>query len=313
MAERPNWRNTRVLVTGACGFIGKHLTRRLRQLEAETYAATGRGPTPVSCAPLSDSHLLTFDICSREATQAAVDDVAPEVVFHLAAVGIADPVADAMTALKVNAGGAVNLLETLRGDGVRRIVLVGTSHEYGAQEAREGLDPFNAYAASKIAAWAFGRMFWRTYGLPVVTVRLFQVYGLGQPEQALIPAAVGAALRGDDFEMTRGEQERDFVHVSDIVAGMTAAAEAPGVEGQSLDLGTGVGRPVREAVDRIWELTDAKGRVHAGALPYRAGEALRLVADADHTAALTGWRAAIPFEAGLSKLVQELNGEGWTL
>ena len=308
MAERPNWRNTRVLVTGACGFIGKHLTRRLRELKAETYGATDAGTdtTPLSCAPLSDSHLLTFDICSREATQAAVDDIAPDVVFHLAAVGVAGPVADTLTALRVNAGGTVNLLEALRGHGVQRIVLVGTSHEYGARDAAEGFDPFNAYAASKIAAWAFGRMFWRQHGLPVVTVRPFQVYGPGQPEQALIPAAVGAALRGEAFEMTPGEQERDFVHVSDIVAGMTAAARAPGVAGKSLDLGTGVGRSVREAVDRIWELTDATGEVQAGALPYRPGEAMHLVADADRTAALTGWRAATPFEAGLSKLVQDL-------
>lgn len=308
MGELLDWRNTRVLVTGAGGFIGKHLIKRLRALEAETYAATGpiSSNSPVSCDPLWESPWLVFDVCERESVQAAVDAVTPDVVFHLAAVGVTHSVSDAMRVLTVNAGGAVNLLEALRGSGVQKVVLVGTSHEYGPQEAMERLDPFSAYAASKVAAWAFGRMYWRAHKLPVVTVRPFHVYGPGQAERALIPAAVWAGLGGEDFAMTRGEQERDFVHVKDIVAGMTAVAETPGIEGESVDLGTGIGHLVREAVDRIWSMTKARGEVQAGRLPYRAGEPMSLIADADRAEALTGWRAAVPFEEGLSGLVQIL-------
>jgi nucleoside-diphosphate-sugar epimerase len=241
-----------------------------------------------------------------EAVQRAVDEATPEIVFSLAAVGVTNPAVDSMLALLVNAGGAVNLLEALRGSNVRRVLLVGTSHEYGAREAIEGLDPFNAYAASKVAAWAFGRMYWRVSGLPVVTVRLFQVYGPGQPHQSLIPATIRAALSGEDFAMTPGEQERDFAYVLDVVNGMLAAAETAGIEGASLDLGTGIGQPIRLVVDRIWQLTDAKGQVQLGALSYRPGEAMHLVADADRTAELTGWRATTKLEEGLRATIGSL-------
>jgi dTDP-glucose 4,6-dehydratase len=186
------------------------------------------------------------------------------------------------------------------------VLLVGTSHEYGARGAIEGLDPFNAYAASKIAAWAFGRMYWRAWGLPVVTVRPFQVYGPGQPHQSLIPATIRAALSGEDFPMTPGEQERDFVYVQDVVDGMLATVEAAGIEGTSLDLGTGIGHTVRNVVERIWQLMDAEGRVQSGALSYRSGEATRLVADADRTAQLTGWRATTSLEKGLHATIRSL-------
>jgi nucleoside-diphosphate-sugar epimerase len=245
-----------------------------------------------------------------KAVRDAVGEADPDVVFHLAAVGVTNPAVDPMLALMVNAGGAVNLLEALRGSDVQRVVLVGTSHEYGAQEAMEGLDPFSAYAASKVAAWAYGRMYWRAYGLPVVTVRPFQVYGPGQPEEGLIPAAIRAALSGEDFPMTPGEQELDFIYVEDVADGMMSAAEAPEIEGKSLDLGTGVGCAIRRVVDQIWQLTDAGGEVCAGALPYRSGRPMRLVADAERTAQLTGWRATTPLDEGLSATIQSLAQRG---
>ena len=103
--------------------------------------------------------------------------------------------------------------------------------------------------------------------------------------------------------MTPGEQERDFIYVDDVVEGMLAAAEAPGIEGQSLDLGTGRVSAVREVVERIWTMTRARGRMLLGALPYRVGEVMHLSADADRTARLTGWRARVGLEEGLRRTI----------
>jgi UDP-glucose 4-epimerase len=242
---------------------------------------------------------LVFDLRDAGAVRAAVAEAVPVMVFHLAAVGVTDPGVDPALALAVNGGGTVHLLEPLRKREVQRVVLVGTCYEYGARDAVEGLDPFNAYAASKVAAWAFGRMYWRVHSLPVVTVRPFQVYGPGQPAHTLIPAAIRAALTGEDFPMTPGEQKRDFVCVDDVVAGVLAVATAPGVEGQSLDLGTGTARSIRQVVERVWELAGGTGQILPGALPYRPGEVMHLVADAERTARLTGWRAQVGLDEGL--------------
>jgi nucleoside-diphosphate-sugar epimerase len=292
-------------VVGATGFIGQRLVRRLVEAGAQVWAGVAPDESPERVAALPPQvERLVFDLRDEEAVREGVVEAVPQIVFNLAAVGVINPEVDPSLALEVNVGGVINLLEVLKGRSARRVVLVGTCYEYGAREAVEGLDPFNAYAASKAAAWAFGRMYWRAYGLPVVTVRPFQVYGPGQPGRTLIPAAISAALGGQDFPMTPGGQARDFIFVDDVVAGMMAAAEAPGIEGESLDLGTGQAHVIRDVVAHIWEIVKAQGQILLGALPYRPGEVMHSVADADRTARLTGWQAVMALEEGLQRTIQ---------
>lgn len=308
-----DWAGKRVLITGATGFIGRCLIRRLAEAGAEVWAGVYPGEPPERTADLPPQvEHVSLDVQDAQSVRRAVESAIPDLVFHLAAVGVTDPGVDPALALAVNAGGTVHLLEALRRRDVQRVVLAGTCYEYGASQQLavngqqlvvEGLDPFNAYAASKVAAWAFGRMYWQAHGLPAVTVRPFQVYGPGQPAHTLIPAAIRAALTGENFQMTPGEQERDFIYVEDIVEGMLAAAQAPGIEGQSLDLGTGQVYTIREAVERIWTITEARGHILAGALSYRTGEVMRLVANADLTARLTSWRARVGLEEGLRRTI----------
>jgi UDP-glucose 4-epimerase len=320
-----DWAGQRALVTGAAGFVGQHLVRRLVEVGAQVYAGVAPDEQPERVARLPmQVHRLTFDLRDAEAVHAAVVEATPQVVFHLAAVGATDPGVDPHLALAVNVGGALHLLEALRerasecgpasgrGD-VRRVVLVGTCYEYGAvsecgeRETVEGLDPFNAYAASKVAAWAFGHAYWREHGLPIVTVRLFQIYGPGQPDHTLVPAAIRAALAGSDFPMTPGEQERDFIYVGDVVDGLLAVADVPGIEGHSLDLGTGQVHALLEVVERMWAMTGAQGQILPGALPYRSGDVMHLVADANRTARLTGWRAKVELEEGLRHTISMIH------
>jgi UDP-glucose 4-epimerase len=299
-----DWAGQRVLVTGATGFIGRRLARCLVETQAQVWAGVAPEEKPERAAVLpAPARQQVFDLRDARAVQAAVAESAPQVIFHLAAVGVTGPGINPGLALTVNTGGTLHLLEALKGRDVQRVVLVGTCHEYGAREAVEGLDPFNAYAASKVAAWAFGRMYWRAYDLPVVVVRPFQAYGPGQFVRALVPAAIRAALAGEDFPMTLGEQQRDFVYVDDIVAGMLAAAAVTGIEGESLDLGTGKVHAVHEVVERVWAMTEAKGRILVGALPYRPGAVMCLVASADRTARLTGWQAQIGLDEGLRRTI----------
>jgi len=135
-------------------------------------------------------------------------------------------------------------------------------------------------------------------------MRLFAVYGPGQPPKTLVPSAVCAALEGRDFPMTPGEQMRDFVFVSDVVEGYLRAATAPGVEGVSIDLGAGQAWTIGEVVTRLFELAGSQGKPLVGALPYRPGETMKQVADTRAARELLNWQATTSLEDGLRQTVE---------
>ncbi|HQE92193.1 MAG TPA: SDR family NAD(P)-dependent oxidoreductase [Anaerolineae bacterium] len=297
---------TQIFLTGATGFIGYHLAERLASAGANVTALVlpaeeQRLPEGVRAVP--------GDITSADDVQRAIAAAQPALIVHLAAVGVTAPALPFAAACRVNVGGTINVVEAAHTlPAVRRIVLVGSSYEYGARRADDGLDPFNAYSASKVAAWAFARAAYNAWGAPVVWMRLFQVYGPGQREQALIPAAIRAALHGEDFRMTAGEQQRDFIFVTDVVEALLAAATAPDIEGRALDVGSGQLHRIRAVVEHIWTLTGAQGHILAGALPYRPGEVAAIPADVDRTRRLTGWEAWTPLSQGLATtIVQQGN------
>ncbi len=302
---------TRVFLTGATGFIGRRLAAALLQAGCEVAALVLPGEEDLLPAGVRG---IVGDVTDAVAVEQALSATRPEVIFHLAAIGTTDTGLPMHEASSVNVGGLIALLDAVRalpsphpegkGEGVRRLILIGTSYEYGARRADDGLDPFNPYSASKVAAWAFARAAYNAWGLPVVSVRPFQVYGPDQRREALVPAAILAALNGEDFRMTKGEQQRDFVFVDDIVEGLLAAMVAPGIEGRVVDLGTGKLTRVLDVVERIWELTEARGRVLAGALPYRPGEVTAIPADVGRTRLLTGWEARVSLDEGLARTIR---------
>ncbi|MGC9520937.1 MAG: NAD-dependent epimerase/dehydratase family protein [Anaerolineae bacterium] len=294
-------------VTGATGFIGHRLITALLEAGCEVSALVlpaERGRLPGSVRTFAG------DITDADAVAGALTAARPALVFHLAAIGITNPGLPMAEACRINVGGLINLIDGVRAiDTVTRVVIAGTSYEYGARRSDDGLDPFNPYSASKAAAWAFARAAYNAWGMPGVCVRPFQVYGPGQRARALIPAAATAALRGEDFRMTKGEQQRDFVFVEDVVQGFIAAGAAADIEGRVLDLGTGELHAVKDVVARIWDIAEAPGRIIAGALPYRAGEVPAIPADVQRTRLLTGWEAATDLDRGLSLTIEALGEE----
>ncbi len=293
-----------IFLTGATGFIGGRLVDALLGAGCDLTALV----LPGEAERLPRSvRAMVGDITDADAVARALEVARPEGVFHLAAVGTTDTGLPMAEACRVNVGGMIALLEGIRRlDSVERIVVIGTSYEYGARRSDDGVDPFNTYSASKVAAWAYARAAFNAWGLPVVSVRPFQVYGPGQRREALVPAAILAALGDADFRMTGGEQQRDFIYVEDIVAGLLAAMATPAIEGRVLDLGTGTLSRILDVVQRVWDLTGSQGQILAGALPYRAGEVPAIPADARRTRLLTDWEARIPLDEGLSLTIDAL-------
>ena len=297
------WRGARAVVTGGTGFVGAHLVRRLIAGAAQVSLFARESARLDALADLA-GRFKRYDVDVRNGptVRRAMDKARPEVVFHLAAAGVTDPFLPLEQALRVNVAGTVNVIQSARG--ARRIVYVGSCYELG-ERPPDGIDPISTYAASKAAAWAFARMLYRTEGAPVVGVRPFQVYGPGQPVKSVLCAALSSARRGQDFPMTAGEQVRDWVYVDDVVEGLLAACVANGVEGDVFHLGTGCGYALRDIVERVFALVGGNARPLIGALPYRPGEVMRLVADTAPSAERLGWRARTALDEGLQRLVRD--------
>ena len=301
---------TQVLVTGATGFIGSHLTRRLVADGARVsiFIRSTSDTTDIADV-LNAVSVHQVDICDQNAVNRAMPHSCPQVVFHLAAIGMSEPFISPPVAVRVNVQGTLHLLEAAHQCGVTRFIHSGTAYEYGDAAHddapnKELLDPVNTYAASKAAARAFVRLYARVYNLPAVTLRLFAVYGPGQPPKTLISSAVRAALEERDFPMTPGDQMRDFVYVGDVVEGYVRAAVTSGLEGVTIDLGTGQSHTIRKVVQRLYELAGSRGKPLVGALPYRPSETMKQVADPRPARNLLDWQATTSLDDGLRQTVE---------
>ena len=297
----PDLRNTRVLVTGATGFIGAHLVRRLVAADAQVIAFRRFSVEPQRrLEKLREVQVKWHDVDLRTfgAVSNAVRAARPDLVFHLAAEGVTDPFLSPDAAIRANVYGTIHLLRAV--DGKAPVVVARTPGER---------DAMNVYAASKAAAWSFCGMYRRTHGWPIAGAMPFQTYGPGQPVAALAPSAIGAALRGEDFPMTHGEQQRDWIFVEDVAEalihiGSRLLAADSVLSQDTIEIGTGRTTSVREVVESIYRLAGGAGRPRVGVLPARPGEADRQVADADPTYELIGWRARFALEEGLRKTIQ---------
>jgi nucleoside-diphosphate-sugar epimerase len=287
----------RVLVTGATGFVGQHLCREL-VAKGTTTLGLGRSASeetlPGGVIPIA------ADVTRRDNLIAVLDQARPSHVVHLAAVGATQPFLPIEEARRVNLTGTVHVLEASQRVGIERFLHVGTAYEHSAAAAQH---PLNPYVASKVAAWTFWHTFIQEHQIDAVALRLYYVYGPGQIN-GLIPAAIRAAQGHASFDMTPGEQRRDFVYVADVVTAVLAALTWPDVCGQTYDIGTGAGLQVKTAVQRIFELTGSRGEYRLGALDYRSNEEMELIAAPEAAQRDLKWQAQVAFEAGIRRTIE---------
>jgi nucleoside-diphosphate-sugar epimerase len=297
----------RALVTGGSGFIGSHLVEALLQRGDEVHCLLLPGDRAANLSHVR-THVAVHqaDLVDLDGVQAAVEAARPDVVYHLAAVGVTDVHVDPAFAVRVNVEGMLNLLSIL--DGAYRVfVNTGTCHEYGQNEPpfREDQDPRPElpYAITKTVAWRFCARLHATRGWPIVTLRPFSVYGPRQGANALIPTCIRAAQSGRDFDMTMGEQRRDFVYVQDVVAGFIRAASVPQAVGRTFNLCSGRETTIYEMVRLVVAEVGSGVTIHRGALPYRSGEIWRLIGDNAQARTLLGWEPQMTLEEGIRRTV----------
>jgi nucleoside-diphosphate-sugar epimerase len=303
-----------VLVTGATGFIGSHLVRRLVREGAEVHCLVRPGSNAERIADVAvKCRTWTGDLRDRDSLARAVADARPEIVFHLAGVTAGRKPGNEFEqierALEGNLKGTLNLLEAVGRAGVTldRFVATGGLEEYGAgaspydEAQREA--PVSPYSASQTATTHLLQMLQRRLHLSIVTLRPALVYGPAQSVDFLIPALIVRCLEGGDFEMTEGQQRRDLLYVEDLAEAYLRVAVAPRVAGEVINVGTGVAVLVREIAATVVRLAGRNTRLRTGVIPERATEIADLVCSNDKAARLLGWRPTTSLEEGLVRTI----------
>jgi nucleoside-diphosphate-sugar epimerase len=286
-----------VLVTGASGFIGSHLCKRLRDLGAVVHGVSRR-PREGGAV----SRWWQADLEDELATRQLVESVAPEFIFHLASFVSGKREIDyVLPALRSNLLSTVNLLISATEYGCQKLVLTGSLEEVEGDATTA--TPSSPYAAAKGAASTYARMFHVLYGTPVVTARLFMVYGPNQKDQTkLVPYVTLSLLRGQLPQLMSGTREVDWIYIDDVVDAYLSLASKEGIEGETVDIGSGELTSVRRVVDLLADLVEPDVRPHFGNLEDRPLERVR-VADVEHAYSLAGWKAKTSLAEGLQQTV----------
>ncbi|HET6387161.1 MAG TPA: GDP-mannose 4,6-dehydratase [Armatimonadota bacterium] len=308
------------LVTGAGGFIGSHVTEALLRAGHNVRALVhynsrgSRGHLEYLEADL----LSQVDIRLGDITDSAfVRELVAgcDTVLHLAAL-IAIPYSYQAPASYVaaNIGGTLNVLEACRASHVTRLVITSTSEVYGTArytpiDEDHPLQGQSPYAASKIGADKLAESFWRSFDLPVVTLRPFNTYGPRQSARAIIPTVLTQALAGaPEIRLGNLDPKRDLTFVEDTARAFLLAAETPGIEGEVIHFGQGYAVSVGEIAQRCLEVVGSHASVVSVAERQRPdrSEVGLLLCGAERARRRLGWTPQVTLEEGLRRTANYL-------
>lgn len=305
----PYYRNKRVLVTGANGFIGSRLVARLVSLGADVSAVTSREGNSHRLDDLKAKiNLLTGDLSDKIKVHKIFQDSNPDVVFHTASsLNTEKSLEHADQILGNTYGLARNVLEVSVESGVESFVQFGSIEEYGSCETpftetmRE--EPFSPYSLGKVMSTHLAMVISQLTQMRVCVVRPAATYGPGQGPGMLIPNLIRAGLEKQDFDMNPGEQLRDFVYVEDLIEGALACGMRESTAGQIINLGSNRGRRVREIAEAVNAAMGNPIRIHFGAREYRPLDSMEFYMSSEKAKQLLGWEATTSLAESVAQTV----------
>ena len=299
-----------ILVTGASGFIGSHLTRLLIDEGAEVSIVARYNSIEhnVRLSPFwEDVEIFEADIRNIESLQ-PLHSKRFDFIFHLAAYNhVGNSFLHVGEALETNCNGTANLLETV--DNYDKFIYISTSEVYGLQDSVPFIEhmyphPASPYSVGKYAGELYSLMKQRQSNNSIVVIRPFNAFGPYQSTRAVIPELIDKCLRGVPILTTEGKQTREFNFVTDLAEGMVLAALSDKVVGEIINLGTGKDIAIRDVANLIHKKTESKSELRIGALPTRPNEIWKMSSDSTKAQRLLGWEPKISFEEGLDTTIE---------
>jgi NAD dependent epimerase/dehydratase len=311
-----NWKNENVLITGGAGFIGSHLTEKLVELGAKVKILVHYNSRNdwgyleyFSKNILIHAEVFQGDVQDPYSVQKAVDGCS--IVFHLASL-IAIPYSYVAPAsyVETNVKGTLNVMEACLKANVKRVVHTSTSEAYGTAlytpiDEKHPLQGQSPYSASKIGADKIVESYYRSFDLPVSTLRPFNTFGPRQSARAVIPTIISQALTSNVVELGSLDPVRDLTYVKDTVLGFIKMAESEKVIGEVINIGNGQGITIGDLAKKIISLVgkDIKIRTNEIRIRPEKSEVMKLICNNSKAEAFMNWEPTYSLDNGLKEAI----------
>ena len=309
---------TNFLVTGGAGFIGSNIVRRLleegHRVRVLDNFSTGRRENIERFR--KNIELIEAEITDLSSVKKAMAGV--DYCLHQAALpSVERSIREPFMVSEVNIRGTLNVLVAAREAKVKRVIYASSSSIYGGGNEEKPIredsppNPLSLYATTKLVGEHYGRLFRRLYGLEVITLRYFNVFGPGQdPDSeyaAVIPRFIRAALRNESPTIYGdGGQSRDFTYVDNVVEANILAVQAKGkVAGENFNIATGRNITINKLWSLISKLTEKE--IKPFLAPTRLGEVRHSLADIFKARERLAYSLKVDFETGLARTIEYLS------
>lgn len=299
----------RIILTGATGFVGANLCRRLLHDGHELHLLVRPNYLRWRIEDIrTDVHLHKINLCDEEYLRKVVDKIRPDWIFHLAAHGAYSSQTDLRQMVQTNILGTINLIEACLKTGFEAFVNTGSSSEYGfkdhAPSEIEWLEPNSYYAVTKASATLFCRYTAQNRRVLLPTLRLYSVYGPYEEPARLLPTLIRQGFTGELPPLVAPDIVRDYVYVEDVVDAYLLAATRPAQKpGAVYNVGTGVQTSLCEVVEVAWRVMNITAKPEWGTMPNRDWDTTVWVADNREIRAELGWQPHYTFEQGFRVMV----------
>lgn len=309
---------TKILITGAGGFVGTYLIQALQEISGnEIFASVYKSTSDITKLVPVD-HIFEGDLTDYGFSSQLLAAIKPDLVYHLAALSVVgNSVENAVSIMNSNTAISYNLLEAVKAHApTARIVAICSANEYGAvQDPATPIDesvplrPLNPYAVSKVTQEMLALQYHLAHGLEVVIVRPFNHTGVGQTTDFVIPRLAEQFAKIEQGELTppvievgNTDTVRDFTDVRDMVAAYILAARS-GVAGEIYNIGSGKGYTIAQIIEILQSLSTAKVEIKTNDQLVRSADVPILVADASKFISVTGWKPMISLEKTISDIL----------
>lgn len=297
-----------IAVTGANGFIGSRIVKRLAGYGAKLHVIVRETSDLWRLGTeLGGVDIYKLEITDSEAVNACFSVIKPEYVFHMAAYGVDHRKKDYLEAANTNIIGTINVLNAAKASDCRKLINTGTSMQYGnkpgsiAEDSR--YEPNNIYGSTKAAATILFHQLAQENELPVATIIPFGVFGESEGSHKFFPHVILSALRGVDIELSHCEQLRDYCYVENIIDGFLLAAADDSIKNEIFNIGSGEVHKLKYFVELITKKISCSCNIRYGSVEYRKNDLWSPMPDISRISQL-GWKQRISLEEGVMTTIQ---------